>query len=113
MSLGFRITALGRKLLAVLEQQPHRPSLPPPHYDPTGPDKFVVVAFDVPEKERWKRRWLRSVLTNLNLHLVQRSVWVGKAAIPKQFVQDLAALNLLEAVEIFEVTKTGTLRHLI
>ncbi|MBI5220571.1 MAG: hypothetical protein HY978_01895 [Candidatus Liptonbacteria bacterium] len=108
----YRLTQAGRKLLAKLRQEPQKPAAPIPHYQSGGSKNFVVVAFDVPEKQRWKRDWLRSALAGLELSMIQQSVWVGKAAIPEQFLRDLADLDLLEAVEIFEITRSGTLKLL-
>ena len=72
----------------------------------------MIVVFDVPEKERRKRDWLRSVLKRLELKMVQKSVWIGKVKIPKELLDDLFNLKLLDYVEIFEVSKSGSLRQL-
>lgn len=73
---------------------------------------LTIIAFDVPEREKWKREWLREVLRRLGLTMIQKSVWMGKTKIPKEFVDDLSRLGILKYVEIFQVTKTGTLRHI-
>ena len=78
-----------------------------------GSDKFVIVIFDIPEQERKKRGWLRAVLDNLGLKMVQKSVWVGKVKIPKEFLDDLFKLGLIDFIEIFEISKTGSLKNLI
>lgn len=74
---------------------------------------LVIVAFDVPEKERNKREWLRRVLRELGLQMIQRSVWFGRIKIPKELIEDLGFLGMVDYVEIFEVGKAGSLRHLI
>ena len=51
--------------------------------------KFVIVAFDIPEKSRRKRDWLRSALTHLGMRMIQKSVWAGKIKLPKEFIDDL------------------------
>lgn len=75
--------------------------------------KYVIIMFDIPEKEKKKREWLRSVLTRLGLKLAQKSVWIGRVKVPQNFLDDLAELKLTEYVEIFEISKTGSLESLI
>ena len=75
-------------------------------------DQLIIVAFDVPEKERWKRKWLRSALKNMELRFLQQSLWIGKVKLPKDFLDDLDKLRMSGYVEIFAVAKTGTIRQL-
>jgi len=72
-----------------------------------------IVVFDIPERERRKRDWLRGVLVNLGFRMLQRSVWIGKAKIPEALIHDLKRLRLLPCVEILSVTKTGSLKQLV
>jgi hypothetical protein len=67
------------------------------------------VIFDVPEKESYKRRWLRSVLKNMNFKMLQKSVWVGRTKVPKSLLDDMGALGMLDYVDIFAISKSGTL----
>ena len=82
--------------------------LPDKNYERAKDDGFKIIAFDIPEKQRGKRAWLRDVLMNLGFKMFQRSVWYGKAGIPKQFINDLRKMGILEHVDILAVTKTGT-----
>ena len=75
-------------------------------------NKLVIVIFDIPEQERRKRGWLRAALKNLGLKMVQKSVWIGKLKIPKEFLDDLFKLRLIDYIEIFEISKTGSLKNL-
>lgn len=72
----------------------------------------VIISFDIPEKLKNKRNWLREVIQNLGFEMVHKSVWLGKGKIPKQLILDLEGMKILEFVEIFEVTKSGTLKKL-
>ena len=74
-------------------------------------DGIVIITFDIPEKERRKRDWLRITLNELGLKMIQKSVWMGKVKIPEEFLRSLHHLKLIECVEIFEISKTGTLKH--
>lgn len=104
----FILTNNGREKLFRLKQR-SREKLPEVSYLKESGDKFVIVIFDVPEKERGKRDWLRFALNNMGLKMVQKSVWMGKIKIPKEFLGDLLKLKLLDFVEIFEISKTGSL----
>ena len=73
----------------------------------------MIFAFDVPEKEKRKRGWLRTVLRRLDFTMIQKSVWVGKSKIPQEFLEDIYRFKMVDFVEIFEVSKTGSLRHIV
>lgn len=78
----------------------------------SAPDDIVrVVIFDVPERERHKRIWLRSTLLSLGFSLLQKSVWIGKVKIPLEFLADLKDLKMLDYVHIFEINKKGTIHE--
>jgi len=107
------LTPKGRKKLMALKER-YAGRLPEVSaYDKNESDKFIIVVFDIPERERKKRDWLRSVLKNIGLKLVQKSVWMGKVKVSKDFIDDLSELKLIDYVEIFEISKTGSLRHVI
>ncbi len=74
-------------------------------------NNVIVISYDVPEKIHWYRDWLREALKNLELKMVHRSVWIGKIKLPVEFIADLTRYRLDRYVEIFEITKAGTLRH--
>ena len=105
------ITQNGLKKLIHLRKK-KLSQLPPGTYPKGNVNTFVIIAFDIPEKERRKRAWLRSVLKNLGLRIIQKSVWLGKVKIPEDFLEDLRDLKLTTFVEIFEITKTGSLEHI-
>jgi predicted transcriptional regulator len=72
-------------------------------------DGIFVVVFDIPEKEKRKRAWIRDVLRVLEFEMLQGSVWVGRGGIPKQFLEDLRTLKMINYVHIFEVKSEGSL----
>lgn len=82
----------------------------PPNYHGEKGSTAKIVVYDIPEQERAKRRWLRLALLNLKFEMLQKSVWVGKGKLPKEFINDLVELKILQYVDILEVTKTGTIR---
>ena len=76
-------------------------------------DKFSIITFDIPEIERKKRDWIREALKNLKFRMVHKSVWMAKVKIPREFIDKLFKLRMNDYVEIFEISKTGSLRHLV
>jgi len=70
-----------------------------------------IVMFDIPEKAAAKRRWLRRELLYLNYKMLQKSVWIGKTPMPKEFLQNIKILDLQKNINIFAVNKKGVLDH--
>ncbi|MFH1162243.1 MAG: CRISPR-associated endonuclease Cas2 [Candidatus Jorgensenbacteria bacterium] len=108
----FLLTRRGVAKLAELRKRKLQ-LLPRRVYEPERADVFTIVTFDVPERDRKKREWLRETLRSLGFDFVQRSVWIGKVKLPKEFLEDIQHLNLIDSVEIFQITKTGSLKHLM
>ena len=108
----FILTKKGRDKLTLLKNK-NNEKLPKNFYEKEKNSKFTIVIFDIPEIERRKRDWLRVVLKNLDLKMIQKSVWVGKVKIPKEFLDDLFKLKLIDFVEVFEISKTGSLERLV
>lgn len=106
-----KLTASGKRKLEELKKQ-RSAALPSLDYNKEAGNRFVIVAFDVPEYERKKRNWLRGALGAIGLKMIQQSVWIGKAKIPPPFIEDICRLKMTDYVEILEVTKTGSLKHL-
>lgn len=108
------LNKFGRSMLKKLRRENSKLDvMPPKTYVAQKGIELKIVVFDIPEKQRRKRNWLRDVLVNLEYTMLQKSVWVGTDKIPKEFFDDLVRLNLLRCVEILSVTKTGSLRHVI
>lgn len=75
--------------------------------------KLKIFAYDIPEREKQKRAWLREVLRLLGFRMLQKSLWIGKSKIPEGFLQDLRKKEIMDHVHIFEISKTGTLKELL
>lgn len=109
----FILTEKGIKKLNKLKESIGDNKLSLLNYQKEIGDKSVIIIFDIPEKERKKRTWLRSVLQKIGMEMIQKSVWIGKVKIPKKFLEDLRELKLVDRVEIFEISKSGSLEKLI
>ena len=86
-----------------LEKVKHQSVKGYPKASTTG--KKVLVFFDVPEPKKADRNWLRKALIGLDFKLIQKSVWLGPAPLPSEFIKDLKFKDLLRCIHFFEVTK--------
>ena len=102
------ITPSGRKKLGKLKDIP---SFPRPFYEKIGDAGLNIMIFDIPEKEKTKRNWLRQALLSLDFELLQKSVWIGKNKLPEAFLTDLHDLKLIGFIHIFKVLKLGTIKR--
>lgn len=66
--------------------------------------KEMVVVFDIPEKKKHYRNWLRSELRALGFVPIQKSVWLGPAPLPKEFIEYLSEMNILKYLKFFKAT---------
>lgn len=82
------------------------------NYDKEKSKNIVIVAFDIPERLRSSRAWLRGALKFLDFSMIQKSVWVGNYKLPEEFIHDLEKREILKCVDIFEVGNKGTLERL-
>jgi len=90
-----------------------RNNLPARYYKKeTGQGNHIIISFDIPERLRRKRDWLREVVRNLGFRMIHKSVWLGKGKIPELFLVDLESIKILEFVEIFEISKSGSLKKI-
>jgi DNA-binding transcriptional regulator PaaX len=63
----------------------------------------MIIAFDIPESQRRKRDWLRVELILLDFKPIQKSVWLGPAPLPEDFIQALNELKILKHLKFFRV----------
>ncbi len=67
-------------------------------------EKRLIIIFDIPEKRKRHREWLRSELIGLGFDLIQKSVWFGPA-LPKEFVVYMKKIKLLKHVRFFRANE--------
>lgn len=107
------ITKKGRERLQKISEQRDNPdSLTNARYVPGSRREATIISFDIPEREKGKRRWLRAALGSLGFSLLQKSVWIGNRGVPKEFMDALRDRNLLHHVHIVGIKKSGTLEHI-
>lgn len=108
----WKITAQGQDIKEKLKAR-LATHLPLKKYKTEKSKGLIIVAFDVKEKERHRRDWLRSILANAGFQMLQKSLWVGKIKLPPEFITDLRASGLLSSVEIFAIGSQGTIKYII
>ena len=74
---------------------------------------LTLVIFDIPERYRGYRDWIRAVLYTLKFQMLQKSVFAGRIKIPEEFIRDLEQKNMLNHVHIFTLSKRGTLESYV
>lgn len=71
---------------------------------PQKPKGNLIIMFDIPEKKKRYREWLRSELVGFGFRLVQKSVWLGPS-LSKEFVEYLSEVGLLKHIRFFRATE--------
>lgn len=66
--------------------------------------KTTIIIFDIPEKKRLYRDWLRNELIGFGFELIQKSVWFGPS-LPKEFILYLEEKKLLQFIRFFKVNE--------
>lgn len=105
----WRITKIGKEKWEKLKKKINLPIHK--NYKLENDKKHTIVIFDIPEKEKQKREWIRNQLVFIGFTMLQKSVWIGKGKIPQEFFEDIAAIKLNQYLHIFRVTSDnrGTL----
>ncbi|MCL5006653.1 MAG: hypothetical protein M1153_00685 [Patescibacteria group bacterium] len=62
-----------------------------------------LVIFDIPEKLRNKRKWLRNLLVSLEYLMLQKSVWLGFRLPSPKFYKYLKETSLGEFVKVIKI----------
>ncbi len=78
--------------------------------DKKGNKDVIVLIYDIPESERKKRNDLRIFLTLNGFSFIQRSVWIKQGKITEDFINYLKDINVFDYVQIFKITKKGTIK---
>ncbi|PIR87324.1 MAG: CRISPR-associated endonuclease Cas2 [Candidatus Harrisonbacteria bacterium CG10_big_fil_rev_8_21_14_0_10_49_15] len=103
------ITSKGKSRLLAIGKNSEKPLYQHKQYEKVEGDGFILVTYDIPEKRKRARDWLRYELQALGYKMVQKSVWMGTTKIPIEFIDDLKLLNLFDNVEFLQAVKMGSL----
>lgn len=72
------------------------------HSKPENTSKIIII-FDIPEKERKTRNWLRNQIKSWDFTMIQKSVWLGAGPLPEEFQQRAKLLGIKKYIKIFNV----------
>ena len=75
--------------------------------------KLRLVVFDIPEKDKYLREWIRGELGLLLFKRLQKSVYIGKYSIPDDLYQDLIKNDIFQNVHIFTIDEADKQEELI
>lgn len=100
----WKITPLGKKVLRQTRSPEEN------LYDLAPEDSIVrIVTFDIPEKIRGKRDWLREQLFACGYRLLQRSVFTGTRPLPDAFIRRVDEMRIGKYLHIASLTQTGAI----
>jgi|SRR3989338_3759617 len=63
----------------------------------------TIIAFDIPEKDRAVRRWLRNQIKIFGYKMLQQSLWIGPGPLPTLFLKRLEELKIRKNVKTFRI----------
>lgn len=66
-------------------------------------DRKIILMFDIPDKNKRAREWIRRQLKFWNFKMEQESVWIGYGPLPEEFKKRLIELKVDNGVKIFNV----------
>jgi phenylacetic acid degradation operon negative regulatory protein len=98
------ITPEGKEMLQTPDKKAIRNFFPLRKVNGAVRRKLIVV-FDIPEKRRNYRDWLRSELIGFGFDLIQRSVWFGPP-LPQEFLEYLEDQKLLKYIRFFKAEES-------
>lgn len=70
----------------------------------TAPKDLIVIC-DFPFSRRSERDWFRYQLKGFNYTRIQKSVWVGPSPLPKDFLDYIKTIGLLDKLKILKLAK--------
>ena len=63
----------------------------------------TIIAFDIPEKNRVIRNWLRNQIKIFDYKMLQQSLWIGPGPLPSSFLKRLKDLNIRKNIKTFKI----------
>jgi len=75
------------------------------HNFPLGASKDLVVIYDIPDSKRKERDWFRRHLQKFDYTMIQKSVWVGPSPLPKDFLNYVKSIGLLNKIKTLKLAK--------
>jgi len=74
---------------------------------PENSPHSMIISFDIPEKDRTMRRWLRNQIKIFGYKMLQQSLWIGPGPLPSSFLERLENLKIRKNIKTFKITKSN------
>jgi phenylacetic acid degradation operon negative regulatory protein len=99
-SSGWSITPKGKKFLKTTKLLSYIIS---PFTENSPPN--IIISFDIPEKNRVLRNWLRNQIKIFGYKMLQQSLWIGPGPLPSEFIKRLEDLKIRKNIKTFKIAK--------
>ena len=63
----------------------------------------MIISFDIPEKRRKVRNWLRNQIKIFGYKMLQQSLWIGPGPLPQNFLKRLEDLKIRKHIKTFKI----------
>lgn len=70
-----------------------------------GSPRDLVVMYDIPKDKRKERNWFRRHLHKFGYIMIQKSVWVGPSPLPRDFLNYVKHIGLLNQLVTLKLAK--------
>ena len=67
--------------------------------------KNLIVLYDIPHNMKKERDWFRRHLKKFNYIMIQKSVWVGPSPLPKEFLNYVKSIGILNNLKTLKLAK--------
>jgi hypothetical protein len=67
--------------------------------------KDLIVMYDIPKEMKKEREWFLRHLKRFDYSLIQRGVWVGPSPLPKDFLNYVKSIGLLNKLRTLKLAK--------
>ncbi len=71
-------------------------------FNKNSPDN-IILSFDIPEKNRIIRNWLRNQIKIFGYRMLQQSLWIGPGPLPSYFLKRLEDIGIRKNIKTFKI----------
>lgn len=103
------LTKKGLRRLFLLREKFEKQSIGENNDHKQTTNELLIFIYDVPEYDKKKRDFLRRFLILNNFELLQKSVWIKRDGVSEKFIDILKEAGVLDYIQLFKITKTGTI----
>jgi len=94
---NYHLTNVGKTIAKIFKKEIHS--------EIQWDKKYRMILFDIPEKYRHHRKWLRTELIGAGYQPLQKSVFIGKFSIEENFMKAIIDRGLYKYVRILTISE--------